>query len=71
MNNKFYVGYSDDIERRVAQHNSGRNKSTKSGVPWELKYQEQFDDRTTAMNREKEIKDKKSKRYIEWLISSQ
>jgi len=69
-NGKFYIGCTDDIERRVDQHNSGRNKSTKSGVPWELKYQEEFYDRKTAMNREKEIKDKKSKRYIEWLIST-
>ena len=69
-NNKFYIGFSDDVERRLSQHNAGRNKSTKSGVPWELRYQEEFDDRKKAMNREKEIKDKKSKKYIEWLISS-
>ena len=69
-NNKFYIGFSDDVERRLSQHNVGRNKSTKSGTPWEIKYLEEFDDRKKAMNREKEIKDKKSKKYIEWLISS-
>ena len=69
-NGKFYIGFMDDVERRITQHNSGRNKSTKSGVPWELKLKEEFDNRKSAMNREKQIKDKKSRKYIEWLIKS-
>ena len=66
---KYYIGQSENLERRIAQHNSARGRSTKSGVHWELKYVEEFPDRKTAMNREREIKNKKSRRFIEWLIS--
>jgi putative endonuclease len=54
----------------MIRHNDGRNTSTKAGVPWELKYSEIFDSRAEAMNRESEIKKKKRRTYIEWLISS-
>ncbi|MDX2001405.1 MAG: GIY-YIG nuclease family protein [Chitinophagales bacterium] len=67
---RYYVGSCTDLETRLGQHNSGRNKSTKGGEPWELKYQETFADRPSAVRRELEIKSKKSRRYIEYLISS-
>lgn len=34
---KYYVGSCEDIGVRLAQHNSGRNKSTKYGVLWQVK----------------------------------
>jgi putative endonuclease len=67
---KYYVGSCNDLEIRMLQHNGGRNISTKHGVPWVLKYSESFTTRAEAMQREKEIKNKKSRKYIEWLISS-
>jgi putative endonuclease len=66
---KYYVGSCNDLEIRVLQHNEGRNISTKHGVPWELKYSASFITRGEATKREKEIKSKKSRKYIEWLIS--
>ena len=38
-------------------------------MPWELKYTEQFDSLPDAKKREKEIKNKKSRIYIESLIN--
>ena len=35
---------------------------------WCVVYDEVFNNRSDAMKREKEIKDKKSRKYIEWLI---
>jgi putative endonuclease len=35
-----------------------------------MKYTERFETRTEAVKRESEIKKKKSRKYIEWLISS-
>src|SRR5688572_24134318 len=67
---KYYVGQTENIENRLQIHNSGRNLSTKAGLPWILKYTEEFPTRTEAANREIEIKKKKSRKYIEWLISS-
>jgi putative endonuclease len=65
---KFYIGQTENLERRLHYHNSGYSKSTKSGVPWELVYNEEFEDRTSAMKREVELKRKKSKIYIKGLI---
>ncbi|MFC5192429.1 GIY-YIG nuclease family protein [Algoriphagus aquatilis] len=67
---KYYIGSTENIESRLKHHNAGSTPSTKSGAPhWKLKYMESLTDRTAALKRELEIKKKKSKRYIEWLIS--
>jgi putative endonuclease len=34
----YYTGHTGDIDDRLSRHNSGRSKSTRSGVPWELKW---------------------------------
>jgi len=67
---KFYTGYTEDIARRLTQHNGGISEFTSRATDWELKYSERHDTRELAMKREKEIKNKKSRKYIEWLISS-
>jgi putative endonuclease len=67
-NQKYYVGCCQNMEERLIRHNSGRNKSTNSGIPWKLLYQEYFDTRSEAVARELSIKKMKSKIYIEKLI---
>ncbi|MBS1760963.1 MAG: GIY-YIG nuclease family protein [Bacteroidetes bacterium] len=67
---KFYTGYTADIEKRLKEHNSGLSSFTAKANDWILKYSEQFATREEAMAREKEIKNKKSRKYIVWLISS-
>ncbi|MBF9252044.1 GIY-YIG nuclease family protein [Pontibacter sp. 172403-2] len=67
---RYYIGSCEDMEVRIMQHNSGRNKSTKGGIPWQIKHTETFETRLTAISREIGIKKKKSRKYIEWLISS-
>ena len=67
---KYYVGYSEDTNQRLEQHKSGISDFTANANDWVLKYSEPFDTRTDAMKRETEIKKKKSRKYIEWLISS-
>ena len=48
----FYVGQTDNIERRIVEHNSSKNKYTKNKVPWKLVYKEFFVTRGEAMKRE-------------------
>ena len=55
-NNKYYIGYTTDIQNRLRQHNSGSNKSTKSGIPWKLVKQENFKTKREAWLRERQIK---------------
>ena len=65
---RFYIGYSDSPERRLSEHNSGKVKSTRPYRPWTKVYQETLLTETLAVQREKELKSKKSRSYIEWLI---
>ena len=67
---KYYVGSTNDLERRLQDHNRGKGKFSRQGGSWELKYYETFETRPEAFRREQEIKKKKSRIYIEWLISS-
>ena len=68
--NRYYIGSSCDVDKRLQQHNWSRTPSTKSGVPWELVYIEEYATKTDAIKREYEIKKKKSRKYIDFLISS-
>ena len=68
--NKYYVGSTPDIERRLADHNRGKEKFTKTGIPWILVYQEMYNSLAEARRRELQIKKQKSRKYIEQLISS-
>ncbi len=67
---QYYVGHSKDLEDRIFRHTNSGSKSTKKANDWVIRYTEKFESRQEAMHREREIKNKKSKRYIEWLISS-
>jgi len=66
--NKYYVGACTNLERRLHEHNIGHSTFTATGTPWELKNIEQFETLQEAKRREKEIKNKKSRIYIESLI---
>ncbi len=66
---KYYVGYTDNLEWRIERHNSGWGKYTRRGIPWELVYNESFETKSKAIKREREIKRKKSRRYFKELIS--
>lgn len=53
----YYTGYTTDVERRVAKHNAGEGaKYTRGRTPVEIVHTESFADRSTAMQREHEIK---------------
>ncbi|MCL5095389.1 MAG: GIY-YIG nuclease family protein [Patescibacteria group bacterium] len=50
--NKTYVGYTDNFERRFKQHNSGKSKSTKNRAPFKLLFEEEFENSVEAKKRE-------------------
>ena len=51
----FYIGYSADLKNRLAQHNAGRNTSTK-GRQWTLFYYEAYRSESAARKREGVLK---------------
>jgi len=65
---RYYTGVTNDIAWRLERHNQGWGRYTKRGIPWEVVYIEQYVNKTDAMKREREIKSRKSRRYIESLI---
>jgi len=66
-NNKFYKGQSSNLDKRLADHNLGKTKSTKSGIPWKLVYKEKFDSRKQAIERERFFKSAYGRRFIKSL----
>jgi len=69
ITNKYYIGQTSDIEKRLLYHNSGYSKSTKSGMPWKLVYSENFNTRQQALKRETELKKYKSRIMLDKIIS--
>ena len=53
---KFYTGCTEDLKKRLKQHNGGRVRSTKARRPFELVYWESFRTRSEAMKRELRLK---------------
>ena len=54
--NCLYVGLTDNIERRFAEHQSGKNKTTRPYRPFKLVLVEEYISRVEARQREKFLK---------------
>ena len=50
---KYYVGYTTDLERRLTEHNNGISTFTSKATNWELKLSEAYSNREQAMQKEK------------------
>ena len=64
---KFYIGHTDDLQTRVANHNrtdKTGGKFTRKNGPWVLVWFEGQSSRSSAMRRERQIKSWKSARRI-------
>jgi len=57
---KFYTGHTNDIDRRMSEHNDRLHNlqkyTSRNDGPWLLIHQEHFDSRSDAMRREKWLK---------------
>jgi len=61
-----YTGWTNDLEQRVAAHNTGKGaKYTKARCPVELVYFEEFETKEQAMKREYAIKQMARKDKLE------
>ncbi|MCP9201600.1 GIY-YIG nuclease family protein [Gramella sp. GC03-9] len=66
---RYYIGCTENIESRLIKHLQNHKGFTSRGKDWKLVYSEKFPDKKLALAREKEIKNWKSRRMIEKLIS--
>jgi putative endonuclease len=65
--NYIYVGMSNNLERRLDEHNQRQNKSTKAYAPFTLLYSESFDSRSDARVKEKYLKSGVGKAFLKSL----
>ncbi len=64
-----YKGMTDNLKRRLVEHN---NKAlsfwTKRGIDWKLIYNEEFDNKTEALKREKWLKTGVGRDYLKKIL---
>ena len=51
-----YVGYTNDLKKRIKLHNSGKGAKFTRGKKWKLVYYEKYDTKSIAMKKEFELK---------------
>jgi putative endonuclease len=66
---RFYVGSTSELGRRLEEHARGHSLATRARGPWKLVHREEFGALAEARRREYEIRQWKSARMIQALIS--
>ncbi len=64
----YYIGQTDDLDKRLSQHNEGISKYTSRKKPWKLVYYEEFESRKEAIKRERFLKKQKNREFYKKLI---
>ena len=67
---KFYIGFTGDLKRRLAEHQAGKNVSTKCRLPLKLVYYEAHLSKADAMRRERYFKTTKGKSTLQQMLRS-
>ncbi len=60
----WYIGYSDNLKRRISEHNSGKGCRTTKTKKWKLIYFEGYLDKFDALGRERFLKSGSGHRFI-------
>ncbi len=63
-----YVGFSENTEKRLLEHNAGKNTSTKYRTPLKLIYCEFYLFKSDALNREGYFKTSQGKRALKLML---
>jgi len=62
VNNKSYVGYTNNLVLRLEKHNSNRGAKSTKGYKWLLIYNKKFKSKNAAMSYEYKLKKNRKKR---------
>ena len=63
----YYTGQTSNITKRLVQHNSGGEKFTSRGIPWQLVWSTNKSTRSEALTLEKKIKNLNRKRLKDFM----
>jgi putative endonuclease len=61
---RIYIGMTEDITKRIIQHNLGQNTSTRPYLPWTIVHSEPFETRSDAREKEIKLKTSSGRRFI-------
>ena len=67
---KFYTGITNNLDRRLKEHNKGKNYSTKNRGSFQLVYSEKYFSRNDARKREKFFKSGIGREFRNNLLSN-
>ena len=65
---RVYVGLSQNVEKRLIDHNLGRVSSTKNFRPWFVFYKEECGNRVNARKKEKYLKSGCGKEFLKSIM---
>ncbi|MFH1778080.1 MAG: GIY-YIG nuclease family protein [Candidatus Omnitrophota bacterium] len=69
-NGKLYSGHTENLEKRLIEHNCDRNNKRFSWIngPWVLLFSESFNTRSEAMQHERFFRTGKGRKYIQDIL---
>lgn len=68
VNNRYYIGSTNDLDRRLQEHNDGRGKYTNLTKPFRLVFNQSYHSLNDARSIERRLKKMKSRKIIEEII---
>ena len=69
-NGKLYKGLTNDLKRRLGEHNAGHSEFTSNNGPWKLIYYECFSNKEDAAREELFLKSGKGRERLGYLLES-
>jgi putative endonuclease len=67
---KTYTGSTDDINRRLSEHNASKTKSTRSGIPWKIWHVMEYSSLEEARKMEKYFKTGAGRRKLRTILEN-
>lgn len=68
-NSRFYIGSTNNLERRIQEHNSGKTISTRYILPVKVVFRQEFESLTKARRIERKLKDLKNIKILKKIIN--
>ena len=69
-NGRLYTGSTNNLERRLVEHNIGQTKYTSQAGPFKLIYKETYNTKLEAIKREKFLKTGKGRELLKSILGS-
>jgi len=70
-NDRYYVGSTNNLERRLKEHNTGKSKYTKLTKPFILVFSKKYKTLKKAQHIERKLKRFKSRTVLDKIVSEQ